>query len=136
MKLLLQKYLYEILLACLIFGVLLSHTLYVLQTRQYPEMDEQHYMYMAVGFFKLLQHPTLTTPIQMIQYLPFRQPGYSFIILPFLILFGIHHSYAWGLFVNGLLYGTTIIGIYFLGKEFLSKKASFLASIIFTCFGW
>lgn len=116
--------------------ILSSHTLYVFQTHQYPEMDEQHYMYMSVGFYKLLQHPTWQTPLAMITYLPFRQPGYPFLILPLLLLFGINHSYSLALWLNGLLFATTIIAIYFLGKELMSKTASFIAALLFACYGW
>src|SRR5690348_3048892 len=109
---------HEITLIFICLGVLVSHTLYVLQTKQFPEMDEQHYMDMAVQFYRIIHHPTQTAFLDMIRFLPFRQPGYSFIILPFLLIFGISHAYAIGLWVNGLLYITSICAVYFLGREF------------------
>ncbi|HSW98154.1 MAG TPA: glycosyltransferase family 39 protein [Candidatus Saccharimonadales bacterium] len=129
-----DRYLGIVLLISLI--ILISHTLYIFQTYQTPEMDEQHYMEMATGFYKLLQNPSTDTPVKMIEFIPFRQPGYSFIILPFLIVFGLDNSYKWGLWVNGLLYVTTILGVYFLAKEFLGKKWALVASFIFTTYGW
>src|SRR5690348_16776840 len=119
-----KKHFSEIAVFLIAIFFLISHTLYVAYTHQYPEMDEQHYMDMAVQFYRMLQHPTLLTPIPMIQYIPFRQPGYSFLILPLLLVFGIHNSYFWGLWVNGVFYGITIVGVYFLAKEYISKAMS------------
>lgn len=123
-----------IVLLCLI--IFISHTLYVLKTNQLPEMDEQHYMYMASGFYKILQHPALDSPIKMIELLPFRQPGYSLIILPFLLVFGLHDAYRIALWINGLLYVATIIGVYAIGKEFFKKYIAVIAAYIFAFYGW
>ncbi len=116
--------------------LLASHTAYILQTNQQPEMDEQHYMDMGSTFYRMLKSPTLTTPVDMLQHIPYRQPGYSLFFLPLLLIFGISYSYAIALFANGLFYIATIIGVYFLGKEFFSKKSAYLASIVFACYGW
>ncbi len=131
-----QKYWDLVLLGLLCVFVLINHTLYIFQTHQFPEMDEQHYMYMATGYYKLLQHPSFDTPVKIIQYLPFRQPGYPFLILPFLLFFGLNNSYHWALWINGLLYIGTIVCIYFLTKEFFSKKTGLLASFLFATYGW
>lgn len=123
-----------LLVVCII--ILTSHIIYVSQTRQYPEMDEQHYMHMAVQFYRLLQHPEWNTSLKIFQTLPFRQPGYSLLILPFLLIFGIEHSYQWALFVNGLLYVTTIVALYFLSREYLPKILSLITSMLFATYGW
>lgn len=108
---------------------------YALRTYQVPEWDEQHYMYMVAGFYRLLDHPTLSTPYDMLQLVPVRQPGYPLMILPFVLVFGLSDSYFWGLVTNGLLYVATVWGTYFIAKNYLSKLASFLAAFIFMFYG-
>jgi len=109
---------------------------YGLRTYQVPVWDEQHYMRMATEFYRLLQKPSLHTPYDMLQVVPFRQPGYPLLIVPFYFLFGLSHAYFWGQFTNGILYIATIFSIYFLARLYISKLASFLASFIFTFYGW
>lgn len=127
---------YVILLILISFGFLASLARYVLRSFSIPEWDEQYYMQMAVGFYRLLVHPTLSTPNEIIQLVPVKQPGYPLLILPFLKVFGLSNSYFWALFTNGLLHVASIFGIFFIARNYLSKNASFLASIIFAFYGW
>ena len=130
-----NKYIY--LLSILSLILIASVIRYGLRTYKVPEWDEQHYMRMATEFYRLIKyHLSLSTPYEMLQIVPFRQPGYPLLILPFLFLFGLSHSYFWGIFTNGLLYIATIFGIYFLARNFLSNLASFLAAFIFALYGW
>lgn len=127
-------------LSLLCIAILLSHALYVLKTHQYPEMDEQLYMNMAVEYYRLLQNPSWDTIVKMNNYAvghpPFRPPIYSLSITAPLLIFGLENSYKIGLFINGLYYIVTIIALYFLARCFFKKTASVLASILFACYGW
>ena len=127
---------YFILLSIFSVILLASVVRYAWRTFQIPVWDEQHYMQMAAEFYRLLQNPTLNTPYEMMQVLPFRQPGYPLAITPFLLLFGLSNSYFWGIVTNGIFYVVTVIGIYFLAKQFFSKQSALLASIMFASYGW
>lgn len=117
--------------------LLASTVRYGLRTYKVPEWDEQHYMRMATEFYRLIKNNlSFNTPYEMLQVVPFRQPGYPLLIVLFLLAFGLSNAYFWGIFTNGLLYIASILGIYFLSKNFLSRSASFLASIIFAFYGW
>ncbi len=130
----LHKYIF--LLTIFSFGFLASVVRYGLRTYQIPVWDEQHYMRMATEFYRLLQNPTLSTPSDMLQVVPFRQPGYPLLMQPFLFFFGLSNSYFWAQITNGVLYVVSIFGIYFIAKNYLSKLASFLAAFIFAFYGW
>lgn len=128
---------YIFLLTILSLVLLASVVRYGLRTYKVPEWDEQHYMRMASQFYRLIKNnPSLNTPYEMLQVVPFRQPGYPLLIVPFLMLFGLSNSYFWGIFTNGLLYIVSIFAIFFLARNFLSKLASFLAAFIFALYGW
>lgn len=128
---------YIFLLTVLSLVLLASVVRYGLRTYKIPEWDEQHYMRMASEFYRLIKnHPSFNTPYEMLQVVPFRQPGYPLLIVLFLLIFGLSNSYFWGIFTNGLLYIVSIFGIYFLARNFLSKLASFLAAFIFSLYGW
>ena len=130
-----KKYIF--LLTILSFVLLASVVRYGLRTYKIPEWDEQHYMRMATEFYRLIKNNlSFNTPYEMLQVVPFRQPGYPLLIVPFLMLFGLSSSYFWGIFTNGLLYIVSIFGIYFLARNFLSKLASFLAAFTFALYGW
>ncbi len=117
--------------------LLASVVRYGLRTYKVPEWDEQHYMRMSTEFYRMIKNNfSLTTPYQMLQVVPFRQPGYPLLIVPFLMLFGLSNSYFWGIFTNGLLYAASIFGIYFLARNFLSKFPSFAAAVMFAFYGW
>jgi len=116
--------------------MLASVVRYGLRTYQIPQWDEQHYMLLATEFYRLLRHPIWTTPYEMANILPFRQPGYALFIVPWLFIFGLSQSYFFGLLTNGIFYSLAIIGIYILSRQYLSPFASFLASLLFACYGW
>lgn len=133
----LEKNKYLVLLAIISVALLASVVRYGLRTWKIPEWDEQHYMRMATEFYRLIRYNfSLNTPHEMLQIVPFRQPGYPLLMLPFLLIFGLSKAYFWGIFTNGLLYIATIFGIYFVSNNFLSRTASFLAAIIFAFYGW
>lgn len=127
---------YIFFLSILAVGFLVSLVRYSLKTYDIPIWDEQHYMYMATQFYRLLKTPSLDTFDQMLQVLPFRQPGYPLLITPFLMIFGLSNSYFWALFTNGLLYVSSIFAIFFIARNYLTKLASFLASMIFAFYSW
>lgn len=127
---------YILFLTILSIGFLASLIRYSLRSFAYPIWDEQHYMHMAAGFYRLLQNPSLKTPYEMLQLVPFRQPGYSLFMLPFLMVFGLSNAYFWGLFTNGLLYVASVFGVYLIARNYVSKLASFLAAFIFMFYGW
>lgn len=128
---------YLLLLTILSIALLASTIRYGLKTYKVPEWDEQHYMRMTTEFYRLIKyHLSFNTPYEMLQVVPFRQPGYPLLILPFLFVFGLSSSYFWGIFTNGLFYIASIFGIYFLARNFLSKFSSFTAAVIFAFYGW
>ncbi|HEX8931761.1 MAG TPA: hypothetical protein VF810_01250, partial [Patescibacteria group bacterium] len=127
---------YPILLTILSVFILAGVVRYALRSFQIPIWDEQHYMRMATEFYRMLHNPTWATPFDMLQIVPFRQPGYPLLIMPFYFLFGLSKAYFWAQVVNGLLYVATIWGIYLLTRLYLSKLASFLASFMFAFYGW
>ena len=131
----LDKYIF--LLIVLSIVLLASAVRYGLRTYKIPEWDEQHYMRMATEFYRLIKNNlSFNTPYDMLQVVPFRQPGYPLLIVPFLLIFGLSNSYFWGIFTNGLLYITSIFGIYFIARNFLSKLASFMSAFTFALYGW
>lgn len=128
---------YIFLLTILSIILLASVVRYGLRSYKIPEWDEQHYMRMATEFYRLVKYNlSFNTPYEMLQVVPFRQPGYPLLIVPFLLVFGLPKAYFWGIFTNGLLYIASIFGIYFIARNFLSKLASFLAVLIFALYGW
>src|SRR3989344_7521384 len=130
-----NKYIY--LLSILSLVLIASVVRYGLRTYKVPEWDEQHYMRMATEFYRMIKYQlSFSTPYEMLQIVPFRQPGYPLLIVPFLLIFGLSQSYLWGIFTNGLLYVATIFGIYFVAKNYLSRLSSFLAAFIFAFYGW
>jgi len=132
----LSAYRYILLLAVLSIGFLASIVRYSLRTYYVPVWDDQHFIYMAAEYYRLLKNPTLDTLYQMMRIIPYRQPGYSLLILPFLIVFGLSNSLFWGLFTNGLLHVASIFGVYIISRNYLTRLASFLAAFIFAFYGW
>lgn len=116
--------------------LLVSHTLYVINTHQYPEQDEHVYLNFVVQFIDILKHPTKDFLVKIIEVNRNRQPLYGlFLALP-LLLVGTAYTYKLVLWFNVLFYIATIIGVYLLGREFLSKKTSFLGAYIFAFYGF
>jgi len=125
-------------LLCLI--LLISHTAYVFMTHQFPEMDEHLYIGIASEFYKILQNPSWDILSRMNQYLvdhpPFRPPVYPLTILPLLLIFGISNAYKLALWVNGIYFIATMIFLYFLAREYMSRASSVIATAMFASFGW
>lgn len=103
-------------------------------------MDEHLYMDIAVGFYRILQHPTFQIFGQMNQYMvdhpPFRPPLYPLPMTFLFFIFGLQNSYKLGLLLNGLYYITTVLALYYLARCFLSKTASVIASFLYATYGW
>ncbi len=83
---------YLFLLSLISVGFVASVARYALRTYLVPEWDEQHYMYMLAGFYRLLQHPSFSIPYDALQLVPVRQPGYPLMILPFVLIFGLSYG--------------------------------------------
>lgn len=99
-------------------------------------MDEQNYMDMVTGYYKILQHPSIDSPAKIIQYLPYRQPGYPLLVLPFILLFGLSYSYKIMLFANVFFYIGTLWAVYGIARNYFSKTSSLLSSLLFATYGW
>ncbi len=139
LKLIRRRYI-TVCLSAICLLLLISHTFYVFKTYQYPEIDEHTYMAFSVAFYKLMKQHGLFAFPEMIQYLidhpPFRQPLYPFLLSLLYLVFGISNSYKIALWVNGLFYCGTIIGVYFLCKFFLNKAYGLLCAFIFAFYGF
>jgi len=136
----LKAHIPEFLLGSLCFAILVSHTFYVVMTHQFPEMDEHLYVGIASEFYKILQNPSWDIIFRMNQYLvdhpPFRPPVYPLTILPLLLVFGISNAYKLALWVNGIYFIATMIFLYFLAREYMSRTSSVIATAMFASFGW
>ena len=131
-----EKHFHLLVLIFVSLIILVSHTIYIIQTQQYPEMDEQNYMDMVSGYYKILQSPSLDSPAKIIQYLPYRQPGYPILVLPILLIFGLSYSYKIMLFSNVFFYIGTIWAVYGIARFYFGKTASLLSSLVFATYGW
>jgi hypothetical protein len=135
-----KKDYYRFLLILLCITFFISHFLYVSVSHAYPEWDEHKYLGAAVHFLPVLQHPEKDFFQKMLQvqkqYLPSAPPFYPLSIDVMLLLFGTANTYKLSLWLNGIFYILTIVGVYKTSKEFLSEKASLLAAFIFTCYGF
>lgn len=122
---------------CVISAVILiSHTLYIFQTHQYPEQDEHVYLSFAVQFYDIFKHPSSTLLSEISDVNRNRQPFYGLVLSVPLLLFGTAYTYKIALWLNGIWYIATLFSIYALGREFLTKKASILAAYIFAFYGF
>lgn len=122
---------------CILCGVILiSHIFYVIRTHQYPEQDEHVYLSFAVQFYDILKHPGRDILWQIFQVNRYRQPLYGFLLAIPLLFTGTAYTYKLALLCNAVFYIATIVGLYFLAKEFISKKSAFLASVIFSFYGF
>lgn len=131
-----KKYSIAIALFLLCFVLLVSHTLYVAKSIQYPEQDEHAYLGLALKYYDILKHPNLLSFQQILLVSEVRQPLYGLLLTIPLFIFGLGNLYTMSLWINWIFYTITIIAIYFLGIEFLSKKSSLLASFIFATYGF
>lgn len=120
--------------------VFVSHFIYVARSYAYPVWDEHKYLGIAIRFFPILKHPTVDVVQKFIDiqkiYISSAQPLYPLFIAIPLAIFGTCCTYKIALWINGIFYIMTIVGVYFIGKEFLSKKASLLAAFIFAFYGF
>jgi hypothetical protein len=130
------KNIHVVLLILVSIIIFVSHSIYTVKTQQYPEMDEQNYMDMVTGYYKILQHATLNSPVEIIQYLPYRQPGYPLLVLPVLLILGLSYSYKIMLFANVFFYIGTMLAVYGVSRFYFGKTASLLSSILFATYGW
>lgn len=131
-----KKNLYPFLLFLICTVLLISHTLYIRETRQYPEQDEHVYLSYAVEFYDIFKNPSNNILSDINQVNPSRQPFYGLILAIPLVIFGTSFTYKLVLWLNIIWYLLTIVGIYSLGKNFLSKKSSLLAAYIFAFYGF
>jgi len=125
-------------MGALCLTLLISHTLYVIKTHQFPAggLDEPIYLSMALNAYDSLRNPSLESISEIINFNRFRQPLYGvFLAIP-LLIFGTAYTYKISLWMNIIFYLTTVIATYFLGREFLSKRASFLSAFIFAFYGF
>ncbi len=125
-------------LAILCVVIFVSHSLYVTKTHQYPEggTDEHQYMEMATLYYDVFKELKVEKQLELLEVYKYRQPLYSFVLAIAFLFTGTLHAYKIALWINVLFYLITIVGVYFLGKEFLSKKAGLLASVIFAFYGF
>lgn len=130
-----KTHIHTIILALLCIGIFTSHVLYVGKSRQYPQWDEHHYLSEAVAFYDIIKSGSPLWYQKMLAAVSYRQPVYALLITALLLVFGTAHTYAVALLLNGLLYVSTILCIYFLARAFIDKTASLMAAIIFTCYG-
>lgn len=113
----------------------ISHTAYVILSRQYPVWDENHYISLAIGFYDLF-HRSAGEVIQKIwTFSDYRQPLYGYILSLPLFIFGTDNTYKIALLTNGLFYAASIIGVYLLAREWCSKTSSLVAAMLFAWYG-
>lgn len=129
-------YLFAVAFLCLV--ILISHTLYVIKTHQFPAagLDEHAYMQMGISYYDIIQHTSVQTFSQILEINKYRQPLYGIFLSIMFLFTGIENSYKIALWTNVIFYLLSIIGIYFLSREFLRERASFLASLIFAFYGF
>lgn len=131
-----KKDIHFLLLIGLCTTILLSHTLYCYLTYQHPKWDEHIFLGQAIATYDLIKSPTSSFLTDFSNIYESKPPIYGFVISIPLFLFGTVATYKMALWMNVIFYIGTIIAIYFLGKEFLSKTASLLASMIFAFYGF
>lgn len=131
-----RKYWNLIFIGTLILIIFLNHSFYVYKTYQFPLWDESVYMQYAVNILSSLKNPTLHLWQDILQIVQHRQPFFPLLIALPLLLFGTTNAYKIALLINGLFYAGTIIFIYKLGREFLGKLPSVLASYMFAFYGF
>lgn len=125
----------ELALIGLVLFMAISHFAYVYISRQYPVWDENHYMTIAIGFYDLFHKSIFTIFHQTLTLSDYRQPLFGFILSLPLLLLGTEHAYKISLLTNGLYYLGSIVGVYFLAREYFSKSSSLLAAVIFAWSG-
>ena len=120
---------------CLCLFVFINLVAYVFYTRQYPQWDEHHYLSMAVKFYDILRHPTLDSYKIILSVSGSRQPLIGLIYAFPLFFVGTQFTYKSALLLNGVFYVFSILGVYGIARQFLSKLGSLTASVFFAFYG-
>ncbi len=86
--------------------------------------------------YDVLRHPSAGIVSSLSEIFVSKPPVYGLSLALPLLLFGTSATYKLALWINVLFYIPTIIGVYFLAKEFLSKTSSLLAAMLFAFYGF
>lgn len=132
-KAFIHTHLHLVILGFICLILLLSHTMYVLASRQYPEWDEHQYLSLATSYYDILRSPTIDFYKRILTVSSYRQPLYPLLLTCLLFLFGSEHFYTIALLFNGVLYVTTVFCVYILARKYLDKTPSLMAALI-ACF--
>lgn len=116
--------------------VFMSHFLYVLLTYQFPVWDEHLFLEYALKLYDILSRPSIHSFGQINEVIQLRQPLYPLSLVIPLLFFGTEYAYKLALLVNGFYFAATIIGIYFLGREFFNRTSSFVAAFLYSVYGF
>lgn len=125
----------RVLLFSLCIIIAISHIAYVLTSRQYPQWDEHNYLSLAIKYYDIFRSPSIDLYQRMLSVTGYLQPLYSGVIAFFLVLLGTSHTYMIALLLNGVFYIFTILGTFFLAREFFDETVSFVAALIFAFYG-
>lgn len=86
--------------------------------------------------YDVLRHPSAGMLNSLSEIFVSKPPVYGLSLALPLLLLGTSATYKIALWINILFYLPTIIGVYFLAKEFLSKTSSLLAAMLFAFYGF
>jgi 4-amino-4-deoxy-L-arabinose transferase-like glycosyltransferase len=115
--------------------VLISHSVYAMVTRQYPQWDEHNYLSLAIKYYDIWRTPSWDIYPRMLAESGYLQPVYSSMIAFVLLLFGTTHTYLIALLLNAALFTTSVVGVFFLSKKFFDVNVSFVSAVVFACLG-
>lgn len=122
-----------LLVICICIGI--SHVIYVNQSRQYPQWDEHSYLSLTMRNYDIFRNKGFLGLPEIIVSNTNRQPVYPLILSSIILLTGTAYSYKIALLFNGVFYIASIVGTYYLSKEFFDKKTSILGAILFATLG-
>ena len=128
--------LHAIFIGVILLVLFVSHLLYILKTSQFPQEDEHSYLSLALQIRDNLQSPSFQSVHQILSLQTYRQLLYPFILSFPLLIFGMGIAYKLLLFVNIFFYGGTVIVIYLLAKQFVTKTSSLLAALLFAFYSF
>ncbi len=131
-----KKYWQQIILGFVLVIILVSHVVYVTKTAQFPQDDEHSYLSLALQIHDILKNQLASAPADIIGISTYRQLLYPFVLSIFLLIFGTNYSYKLLLIINVVFYCGTIIMTYLLARQFVSKIASLIGSVIFAFYGF
>lgn len=126
---------HKILLCILCLVLFISHIFYVLKTRQYPQWDEHSYLGMMIHDYDILRTGNIKNFTAIFSGPTNRQPVFPLILSLLLFFTGILESYKVALLTTGLFFVTSVIGVFYLCREFFDDTISLLSSIIFGTLG-